>query len=177
MSLQAPAPSDISTKDSRVLIEYWACTSPWAYAPLQRSSPRHGSRVTLSEERPAPREEGSRRGGLPGSPECWPSFTTRRGHRPGNHHGPGLTETKSRVSRAVLALEPSDILTLRRAASLEPTKGSAAVGGGLVLSIRLEPSCEPLSIAGCMADANVWGGGVRVTDVGRAVLKALELWR
>jgi hypothetical protein len=32
-------------------------------------------------------------------------------------------------------------------------------------------------VAGCMADANVWDGGLYVTEVGRGVLKALELWR
>lgn len=86
-------------------------------------------------------------------------------------------EMRSRVCRAVIALEPSDVIALRRARSIEPTKGTNIVSGELRMSIPPERDYEALIVAGCLADANVYGGGVYVTDLGHAVAKVLELWR
>jgi hypothetical protein len=89
------------------------------------------------------------------------------------------TEMRSRVSRAVLALEPSDVLALRKAiGECEPT--TATVGAQIVrLAGPLTPdrAYEALITAGCIQDDNKTRGGLYVTELGRAVATALELWR
>ncbi len=76
-------------------------------------------------------------------------------------------ELRSRVGRAVLELEPSDVVSLRTLAVRERGPGA----------LRLGPEDEWLVRAGCVAeDAKVGGRGVYVTTVGRALLDALRTW-
>lgn len=89
-------------------------------------------------------------------------------------------EMRSRVSRAVLALEPSDVVALREVITGETLRAKAtAVGGEFRTSWPLEhePVLEALIVAGCIQDDNKTRGGLYVSALGRAVVKALELWR
>jgi hypothetical protein len=89
-------------------------------------------------------------------------------------------EMRSRVARAVMELEPSDVLALRRVLSA-PTMAVSdtdvlradATRSGVV---RHAVEYEGLLRAGCVADANVYGGGVYITQLGRATAMALEAW-
>ncbi len=87
-------------------------------------------------------------------------------------------EMRSRVSRAVLALEPSDVAALREAMVADDSRTRKVDGTIFVLS-SLTPSraYEGLKAAGCIQDDNETRGGLYVTELGRAVVKALELWR
>ncbi len=87
------------------------------------------------------------------------------------------SEMRSRVSRAVVELEPSDVLALRRALTTEPFKGTAKIGDVATLAIPVDRVYEGLLHAGCIADANVAGGGVYVTERGKAVAKSLAAWQ
>lgn len=84
-------------------------------------------------------------------------------------------ETRSRVSRAVVALEPSDVMSLRDAASHEVRDGPQG-RGHYVPSRQGSPQMDALMVAGCILDVNAAGGGLMVTALGVAVLKAVEGW-
>ena len=80
------------------------------------------------------------------------------------------SEMRSRVSRAIMQLEPSDVLELRRL--IEPERRA-----GIYPAPLMTPEREPLARAGCVFDASASiGGGLQVTALGRAVLAALETW-
>jgi hypothetical protein len=85
-------------------------------------------------------------------------------------------EMRSRLSRAVVELEPSDILALRDALRMPERFGSAAAGYPRVASIPPDRRYEALVAAGCIADANVMGGGVYVTALGHALAGVLISW-
>jgi hypothetical protein len=76
-------------------------------------------------------------------------------------------ELRSRVARAVVELEPSDVLYLRALAADEGRPG---------VLLRLGPEGEWLVRAGCVIDDNRIGGGVRITGVGHALLEAVATW-
>jgi hypothetical protein len=77
-------------------------------------------------------------------------------------------ELRSRVARAVLDLEPSDVLYLRALAADEGRPG---------VVLRLGPQGEWLVRAGCVLDeSGRVGGAVRITDVGHALLAAVATW-
>jgi hypothetical protein len=84
-------------------------------------------------------------------------------------------EMKSRFTRAILALEPSDILLLRDRQGGETieTKGEQAV-------IQSQVSADALNRAGCL-DYNEggFGGGRRqtLTELGRQLLLFLKAWK
>lgn len=90
-------------------------------------------------------------------------------------------ETRSKVSRAVLDLEPSDVLALRKAIAAEPFRNPTEPRvGGEALPYQVvagDLAYEGLIHAGCLAPAYTWGNGVYVTRLGEAMAKTLELWR
>lgn len=80
-------------------------------------------------------------------------------------------ETRSRVSRAVMQLEASDVLELRKLYMVERAPGFAP-------SLQMTPALEPLVLAGCVRDQSSLAGhpAVATTERGHAVLAALEVW-
>jgi hypothetical protein len=80
-------------------------------------------------------------------------------------------EMRSRVGRAVLQLEASDVLYLRRLLASETQPG-------LRPSLPLSREGEWVLRAGCVGDDSVRAGGrgIYITDVGRALLDSLGMW-
>jgi len=80
------------------------------------------------------------------------------------------SEMRSRVSRAVAQLEPSDVVELRRLDEAERSPG-------IHFSPMMTPEREPLVVTGCLADrTGRVGGSLQVTALGRAVLTSLARW-
>ena len=81
------------------------------------------------------------------------------------------SEMRSRVSRAIMEFEPSDVLELRRLMEADQRSGGSYVAG------RMRLEWEPLERAGCIKNATMLAGhGILVNDLGRMVLTALESW-
>lgn len=80
-------------------------------------------------------------------------------------------EMRSRVARAVMQLEASDILAMRR---LERAQQQP----GIRPAPRMTPELEPAVLTGCVADNSARAGfvAVELTTLGLAVLTALETW-
>lgn len=87
------------------------------------------------------------------------------------------SEMRSRVSRAVVELEPSDVVALRRALATSPTKSTDRVGGESRDVIPLDRAYEGLIRAGCIGDPSAMGAFVYVTRLGHAVALALKCWK
>ncbi len=77
-------------------------------------------------------------------------------------------EMRSRIGRAILELEPSDVLYLRTLAQDEGRPGA---------TLRLGPQGEWLLRAACVADdSSRIGGAIRVTALGHDLLASLSTW-
>lgn len=79
-------------------------------------------------------------------------------------------ELRSRVGRAVLELEPSDVRRLRELIPANPSER--------MRSIHVERDGEWLVRAGCLGDDSLRAGGrgIYVTAVGHALLESLSTW-
>lgn len=104
------------------------------------------------------------------------------------------SELRSRVARAVVALEPQDVVALRNVIVLLRWRGKpwdlvpspvqdaysswadGSAGPVVPNAVPASEAYEGLLVAGCLADANVWGNGVYVTALGYAVQSALNTW-
>lgn len=87
------------------------------------------------------------------------------------------SELRSRVARAVAAMEPRDVVSLRE---VSVAGGSILVPEGNEESARLElrDTVPPLLQAGCVRPVPVFGGlRYTITPTGRGVLEALRCWK
>ena len=86
-------------------------------------------------------------------------------------HRPDLaSEMRSRVTRAIMQLEPSDVVELRKLDAAERSPGTHPAP-------MMTPEREPLIVAGCVLDRSMFAGNtLSVSRLGRALLSTLETW-